>query len=239
MTNEPMTNADESARLVANPALKTASGAFAAVVNHLLVREPWALERVKPHAGKCVKLTCTPVSIALVAQADGLFVATSEVDAGRFDVTIAVPLDALPAFLQGSQGTVMKHVRIEGDAEFATTLAKLAEHLRWDPEEDLARVIGDAPAHRVGRIARAVQDQAQRTGRNLLDSFAEFFLDERPQLVRKSALEAFNAELSKARDALARVEKRIERIEQHKALQRPDRGASAQPGSESRRDSRE
>ncbi|WP_044041084.1 ubiquinone biosynthesis accessory factor UbiJ [Caballeronia insecticola] len=227
--------------------MKTASGAFAAAVNHLLVREPWALERLKPYAARRVKLTCTPVSIALVVQPDGLFAATTEADAARFDVTIAVPLDALPAFMQGGQAAVMKHVRIEGDAEFATTLAKLAEHLRWDAEEDLARVIGDAPAHRLGVIARSVHEQAQRTGRNLLDTFTEFFLDERPQLVRKSALEAFNAELSKTRDALARVEKRIERIEQRSDLssqqsgeqRQPARGASARTGSESVRDSRE
>jgi ubiquinone biosynthesis accessory factor UbiJ len=233
-----MTTADESARPAANPALKTASGAFAAAVDHLLAREPWARERLTPYAGKCVKLSCGPVHIALMVQPDGLFAATSEAEAARFDVTIAVPLDAMPAFLQGGQAAVMKHVRIEGDAEFATTLAKLAEHLRWDPEEDLARVIGDAPAHRVGRIARAVQEQAQRTGRNLLDSVAEYLLDESPQLVRRSALDAFNAELSKARDALARVEKRIERIERTHNPQ-PDRDASARPGGESRRDSRE
>jgi ubiquinone biosynthesis protein UbiJ len=238
-----MTNADEFARPTANPALKTASGAFAAVVNHLLAREPWALERLKPYAGKRVKLSCTPVSIALVVQPGGLFAATTEAEAAQFDVTIAVPLDALPAFLQGGQAAVMKHVRIEGDAEFATTLAKLAEHLRWDPEEDLARVIGDAPAHRVGIIARSVQEQTRRTGRNLLDTFTEFFLDERPQLVRKSALDAFNAELSKARDTLARVEKRIERIErsgERTGEQRhPARGASARTGGESVRDSHE
>lgn len=234
-----MTTADDFARPVTNPALKTASGAFAAAVNHLLVREPWARERVKPYAGKCVKLTCAPVSIALMVQPDGLFAATGEAEAGRFDVTIAVPLDAMPAFLQGGQAAVMKHVRIEGDAEFATTLAKLAEHLRWDPEEDLARVIGDAPAHRLGMIARTVHEQAQRTGRNVLDTVAEYFLDESPQLVRKSALDAFNAELSHARDALARVEKRIERIEKQSEQRQPDRGASARNGGESERDSRE
>jgi ubiquinone biosynthesis protein UbiJ len=43
--------------------------------------------------------------------------------------------------------------------------------------------------------------------------------------VRRSALDTFNAELSKARDALARVEKRIERIEQKAEAQ----GAAA-PG---------
>ncbi|WP_244814463.1 SCP2 domain-containing protein [Caballeronia sp. Lep1P3] len=232
-----MTNAHEFSRPAIGSATKTASGAFAAAVNHLLVREPWARERIKPYAGKCVKLSCAPFTIALVVQADGLFAATSEAHAGRFDVAIAVPFDALPAFLQGGQAAVMKHVRIDGDAEFATTLAKLAEHLRWDPEEDLSRVIGDAPAHRLGIIVRTVQEQAQRTGRNLVDSVAEYLLDERPQLVRKSALAAFNAELSHARDALARVEKRIERIERIEQTQ-SDRGASARTDGESVRDSR-
>ena len=59
--------------------------------------------------------------------------------ARQFDVTIAVPPDARLSFYKVGQAAVMKHVRIEGDAEFATTIAKLAEHLRWEPEEDLPR----------------------------------------------------------------------------------------------------
>ncbi|SAL24903.1 sterol-binding protein [Caballeronia choica] len=208
-----MTNADESARISASPAVKTASKAFAAAVNHLLARESWARERFKPYAGKTARLACAPFALALVVQPDGLIAATDEAEAQRFDVTVSVPRDALPAFLQGGQAAVMKHVKIEGDAEFATTIAKLAEHLRWEPEEDLARVIGDAPAHRIGAVVRTAHEQALRTGRNLLDAVAEFLLDEQPQLVRRSALDAFNADLSHARDALARVEKRVERIE--------------------------
>jgi ubiquinone biosynthesis protein UbiJ len=75
-----------------------------------------------------------------------------------------------------------------------------------------------------------VGEQARRSGRNLLESVAEYLLDEQPQLVRRSALDTFNAELSVARDALARVEKRIERLEQKAEA----RGASA-PGAASAR----
>ena len=39
---------------------------------------------------------------------------------------LSVPAGALPAFAQGGQAAVMKHVKIEGDAEFATQIAKLA-----------------------------------------------------------------------------------------------------------------
>jgi ubiquinone biosynthesis accessory factor UbiJ len=213
-----MTNADEPARPAASPAVspavKTASKAFAAAANHLLARESWARERLVPYAGRTARLVSSPFALFLLVQPDGLLAAADEAEAQLFDVTISVPADAFPAFIQGGQSAVMKHVRIDGDAEFANTIAKLAEHLRWEPEEDLARLIGDSGAHRIGSAMRTAGVQARRAGRNLLESAAEFLLDEQPQLVRRSALDSFNAELSSARDALARVEKRLERLEQ-------------------------
>ena len=187
---------------------------FAAAVNHLLARETWARERLAPYAGKTARLSCPPVVLTLLVQPDGYLGAVEAQDAQQVDVALTVAAGALPTYLQGGQAAVMKHVKIEGDAEFAQTLGKLAEHLRWEPEEDLAQLIGDAPASRIASFGRAAAAQARRTGRNVLDSVAEYLLDENPQLVRQAALDGFNAELSRARDALARVEKRVERLEQ-------------------------
>ncbi|MGF6966166.1 ubiquinone biosynthesis protein UbiJ [Paraburkholderia sp. WC7.3g] len=207
---------------------------FAAAVNHLLARESWARERLAPYAGKTAHLSCPPVVLALLVQPDGYLGTLDEADAHQFDVTISVPSDALPAFLQGGQAAVMKHVKIEGDAEFATVIAKLAEHLRWEPEEDLAKLIGDGPAWRIASLVRSVGEQVQRTGRNLLDTAAEYLLDENPQLVRRTALSDFNLELARARDSLARVEKRIERLEQKVEA----RGAQAPGGAATSRGTR-
>jgi ubiquinone biosynthesis protein UbiJ len=187
---------------------------FAAAINHLLARESWARERLAPYAGKTARLSCPPVDLTLLVQPDGYLTAVGDTETRQFDVTVSVPSDALPAFVQGGQAAVMKHVKIEGDAEFATVIARLAEHLRWEPEEDLAKLIGDGPAWRVASVVRTVGEHVQRTGRNLLDTAAEYLLDENPQLVRRATLADFNVELAHARDALARVEKRIERLEQ-------------------------
>ena len=187
---------------------------FAAAVNHLLVREAWARDRLAPYAGKTARLSFSSIVLTLAVEPDGYLSAVDELDARAVDVSLAVAPDALPAFMQGGQAAVMKHVKIEGDAEFATQLAKLAEHLRWEPEEDLAKLIGDAPAHRAARIVRSAGEHAMRASRSLRDSIAEYLLDENPQLVRRAALDAFNGELARARDALARVEKRIERLDQ-------------------------
>ncbi|HWT38257.1 MAG TPA: sterol-binding protein, partial [Paraburkholderia sp.] len=75
---------------------------------------------------------------------------------------------------------------------------------------------------------------ALRTGLNLLESVTEYLLDENPQLVRRAALDDFNAELARARDALARVEKRIERLEQKVEA----RGADAPGGAATSRGTR-
>jgi ubiquinone biosynthesis protein UbiJ len=45
-------------------------------------------------------------------------------------------------------------VKIEGDVQLAAELGWLAENLRWDAEEDLSRLIGDAPAHAVADAGR-------------------------------------------------------------------------------------
>jgi ubiquinone biosynthesis protein UbiJ len=207
---------------------------FAAAVNHLLARESWARERLVPYAGKTARLSCPPVVLTLLVQPDGYLASVSESDTHQYDVTITVASDALPAFVQGGQAAVMKHVKIEGDAEFATVIARLAEHLRWEPEEDLSKLIGDGPAWRVASVVRTVGEHVQRTGRNLLDTAAEYLLDENPQLVRRTALEDFNVELAQARDALARVEKRIERLEQKVEA----RGADAPGGAATSRGTR-
>lgn len=220
-----------------------AAKSFVAVVNHLLVRETWARERLIPYAGKSARLVLPLVELVLAVQGDGLIAAllppaederADDEGAPAVDVTITVPAAALSAFATGGQAAVMKHVRIEGDAEFATTIARLAEHLRWEPEEDLARVIGDAPAHRLASVARDLGGYVRRTGRHLVESVAEYLLDENPQLVRRTELEHFGDELARTRDALARLEKRIERVE-HKAarLRPPTHSSNALPADDS------
>jgi len=202
---------------------------FAAAVNHLLARESWARDRLAPYAGKTARLSCPPVVLTLLVEPDGYLVAVEEHDTQRADVELSLPAGALSSYVQGGQAAVMKHVKIEGDAEFAQIIGKLAEHLRWEPEEDLAKLIGDAPASRVATLARAVHEQALRAGRNVLGSVTEYLLDENPQLVRHAELDSFNTELSRARDALARVEKRIERLEQKSQAQGAQTAPSAPP----------
>ena len=66
-------------------------------------------------------------------------------------VTDTSPLDLAKNALRGDK----PGVRIEGDVDFAAEVNWLVEHVRWDAEEDLSRLIGDAPAHTLAKIGRS------------------------------------------------------------------------------------
>jgi ubiquinone biosynthesis protein UbiJ len=60
----------------------------------------------------------------------------------------ALEVTDLPLSLaQGLRGD-KPAIRIEGDVQLAAEINWLVDNVRWDVEEDLARLIGDAPAHR-------------------------------------------------------------------------------------------
>jgi len=205
-----------------------AARTLSTAVNHLLTREPWARTQLAGYAGKTLKLVLPAFTLALSITEEGSVAPAqppqNETAAGaddtaqtHDDVTIAVAIDALSAFAQGGQAAALKHVRIAGDAEFAALIARLAEQLRWEPEEDLADLLGDAPAHQLSQGARAAWRRLQRNGRNLVEALADYWLDEDPQLVRHTQLERMGDEVALLRDALARLEKRVERLERTRA----------------------
>ena len=57
-------------------------------------------------------------------------------------------------------------MRIEGVVQFAAEITWIVDHVRWDLEEDLARVVGDGPAHTVVQavknLARGLKDFVTR-----------------------------------------------------------------------------
>jgi ubiquinone biosynthesis protein UbiJ len=106
----------------------------------------------------------------------------------------------------------MRTVQIEGNARLAQEVLYLARHLRWDFEEDLSRLVGDAAAHTMAGAARRFAawqaDALQRLG----EGFMEYAAEESRLLAPRAQFAAFSAEVARLRDALERMEKRLERL---------------------------
>lgn len=186
------------------------SSLFLSATNHLLAQSGWARNRLMPHAGRTARLDLSPLaSIAFSVASDGhLAQWVSDEDA---EVVLSLPVSDLARSLSDGLEGAMRCVRIEGNAEFADALGFVFRHLRWDLEEDLSRVIGDIAAHRVVETGRQMSEQGRRTLSNASGTLVEYLVEEKPLLVGRHALPAFAAEVAELRDAVGRLEKRVDR----------------------------
>ena len=126
-------------------------------------------------------------------------------------VTELPELSSLPLAMF-DPATAMKDVQLSGDAEFAQALAFVLQNLRPEPEEELSRFIGDAAAQRLVGFLRASASQWKQIAESMLDNTAHYVVTENPMVVGRDELDSFNQDVNHLRDAVAHIEKRIDRL---------------------------
>ncbi|NMM75612.1 hypothetical protein B2J86_03605 [Acidovorax sp. SRB_14] len=121
-------------------------------LNHVLMQERAATERLARQSGRVARLQWRGYSMALQVTPAGLFdlAPPTQEPHLRLEATQTSPLDLAQSALRGDKPAV----RIEGDVQLAADLQWLADNVRWDAEEDLARLVGDVPAHMLAGMAR-------------------------------------------------------------------------------------
>lgn len=121
-------------------------------LNHVLMQEKEATDRLVRQKGRIARVQWRAYSMALVITPAGLFNVAPEaaVPDLRLEITETSPVALAQTALRGEKPAI----RIEGDVQLAAEINWLVDHVRWDVEEDLARIIGDAPAHTVAQVAR-------------------------------------------------------------------------------------
>ncbi|MES2534579.1 MAG: SCP2 sterol-binding domain-containing protein [Pseudomonadota bacterium] len=185
------------------------SSPIPAAINHLLVQESWAQTRLAAHAGKVAVFDGGVAIVRLQVAPDGLVQSAAE-DAPA-NVTIRIKPADLPLIAQ-NRDRAFSYVKIEGDADFANTISQLSQSLQWDAEDDLSKWVGDIAATRIVAGARATLHAAQSTSRKLAENAAEYFLEEKPMLIRPQAVADFAGDVARLRDDAERLAKRIDRL---------------------------
>jgi ubiquinone biosynthesis protein UbiJ len=120
-------------------------------LNHVIQSEPEAMARLARQKGQRIELVWDRIQLQLTPTPAGLL------ERGRFDgfdlrltVTEESPVALASALAKGDK----PKVRIEGDVQLAAEINWLIDHVRWDAEEDLARLVGDPMAHTLAQAAR-------------------------------------------------------------------------------------
>ena len=124
------------------------------LLNHVLQQEPQAVERLVRQKGQTVRLEYAPLVLNLRVTPAGLLDAVA--DDAQADLSLKVlstdPLSLVQTLLRGDK----PRIDVSGDVMLAAEVNWLVDHVRWDVEEDLSRIVGDVPAHGMMRALKTV-----------------------------------------------------------------------------------
>ncbi|MEI8076135.1 MAG: hypothetical protein WCH33_00420 [Betaproteobacteria bacterium] len=188
-----------------------AAGAACRGINHVLSSEPWATGELARHAGKTILLKLPVGDLCFEITPAGLLAVSEASDTSS--LVLEVSAKALSE-LTGSTGSLreqaFKAVKITGDADLAQLLGRLVGQVRWEYEEDLARLVGDAPANFAVRQGKKFVSASKSAASDLLSNVVEYVSEERKVLLNQRDFMAHKNELNELRDAVDRMEKRIQ-----------------------------
>ena len=188
----------------------TPADAAAGFINKLTGATPVSRQRLGKFAGRTAAFHVGPFDASLTVQTTGEVLPA--VTGAAKDLEVRLSPFLLPR-LAARDEAAYRDVQMTGDADFAAEIAFLAKNLKWDVEEDLSRVVGDAAANRAVGAATAAAGWGRDAAGRLAASAAEYFTEESPLIASRVKVAGFVDEVSLLRDAVERLEKRIERLE--------------------------
>lgn len=181
------------------------------VLNHGLPRSPRAQQlcaelsgrRVAIHVRDLMRLLVESSGSSLRVTQGGAITADAEITGGPFSLLALAGNEAEAVMQRGD-------VRIEGDADVARKFRELAMLLRPDPEEELALVLGDVPAHQIARLVGGALGFGQRAAATGVRNLAEYLGHETRDLVPAKEGEQYLRGVDATREDLDRLEARVQ-----------------------------
>jgi len=130
------------------------------LLNHVLMQEPQATDRLKRQKDRSMLVQWQTFSFKVVFTPAGLLDLAG--NSATPDLVLTLTETSPVALVQGWVAGDKPAVRIEGDVQLAADVNWLSDHVRWDVEEDLSKILGDAPAHMLMQTCRTMGQALQQ-----------------------------------------------------------------------------
>ena len=191
------------------------------LLNRNLPRSPRAQALCESLKGKCVRIEAAGLGWRLDCESLGtsLSLTRSGTTDRTPDAEISGSLLNLAALAGQNPEEVIRRgdVTIRGEAQIAQQFRELAGLLKPDVEEELAKILGDTPAHQALRLVRMAGSFGRRAAHTGVRNVAEYLAHERGDLVPRAEAEDFYRGVERLREDLDRLDARARLIEQGEA----------------------
>jgi ubiquinone biosynthesis accessory factor UbiJ len=140
------------------------------LLNHVLSSEAVATTKLQPHSGRHVQLNVVDWPGLLPAWPNLVFAITpagllewlpdanSTMPGFQPDLTINIQANNPAQMLLQALAGQRPRIEVSGDAALAGDISWLMDNLRWDVQDDIARWIGQGPAHQLGVWANSAKE---------------------------------------------------------------------------------
>ena len=181
-------------------------------IKKLIQYDPNSIKKLKPLAGKKVKITIQPInqSIVLLLQDETIEVSTD--DNIEVDTTISGKPTALFAMSTNQHIPGLDGVVINGDASTGQFVADFLKNLRPDWEDAWCDLLGEVPGYHVSQLIKTVSSAGKSFVDSVRNSAKEFLLEENRELISEHEMEDFLDQVDDLSADVIRLEKKLQLI---------------------------
>ena len=160
-----------------------------------------------------VRVRDTALAAYFVIAEDALDVATASSE--EPDVVISGSLITLARMIGKSGESAIRDGSLDltGDAELANQFQQLLAHAKPDLEEELAGIVGDVAAHRLGEITRGIGRWGRAARSTMGANIREYLQEESRDAPSRYEVDKFTADVGTLRDDVDRIEARVNRLQ--------------------------
>lgn len=181
------------------------------VLNRGLPRSPRARQICRELQGHRVGVEVSGFTRLVIESTGETLQLTRDASAATEAEIIGGPLSLLALAGESPEAVLQRgDVQIRGDVELAQKFRELALFLRPDIEEEVSKVLGDVPAHHLGRVARAAFGWTRNAASTSVRNVAEYLAHERQHLVPRAEADQLLKGVDTLRENVDRLEARIE-----------------------------
>lgn len=187
-----------------------------APINHILRGESWACKYLQSYSGKTICVQIPPLfELNMIIQANGEVQDTLKQE--KMDATLCLSPGVLPGLFAHDEDAYSK-IKISGDTDFANELIHISKNINLNIEQDLSRIVGDIPAHRIAQAGEKVIQWHADSINNLSQALVEYWMEEQPMLAKSPYINGFANEVKTLQDKADQLDQRIQLLTQKAAL---------------------